>query len=134
MGVGTTAPTSKLHVVGDLRITGGVAIDAGQRYYFNGQGGSRYFADDATNNRITISSALFMNNQTILGAFQIRGFNDQWVLENGGNIRAKGNLLIRRNGSDTDPTLMYLGREEDQGGVPAYTNYLFWQNRLNQNG
>lgn len=87
VGIGTTAPTAKLHVVGDTRIAAGnFAIDAGRFLYFNGLGGSRYLFDDDANNRVGISTTLFMANQAIHGAYEVRGFDDKWVLDSAGNI------------------------------------------------
>ena len=83
-----------LYVSGTGTFTSSVAIAANQRYYFNGQGGARYFYDDNANNRIGISTTLYMNNQTINGVYQINQNNGNWNLYSNGNAYFAGSITV----------------------------------------
>jgi hypothetical protein len=83
-----------LYVSGTGTFTSSVAIAANQRYYFNGQGGARYFYDDNANNRIGISTTLYMNNQTINGVYQINQNNGNWNLYSNGNAYFAGSVTV----------------------------------------
>jgi hypothetical protein len=79
---------------GDSSFGGNVAIGSGKRLYFNGLGGTRYLQDDASNNRVALSTTLDMGNQGIINSYQIRGFGDKWVLDGGGNFMVGGGFQM----------------------------------------
>src|SRR3989304_4446494 len=112
-GPGTPALPATWGLAGEIRSTTNIVVPSTGKICLSGAGGARYIADNPTQQAIEVMGKLIAG-----GGFGSTGV----TLNTDGTIQTNGNVQILRSDIPTQPTLLPLGREDIQGGVPAYTN------------